>query len=206
MKFFERYDKVYCISLTRRQDRRDSFDAEVKKYDLGSYEFFDAVDGRTLKREDYIERIPLGNIGLTITTINLLENAIEKKYSTILLMEDDCVFTNEINCIQDYIDLVPDDWDMLYFGGNHYNFHEHYRINEKILKIKKTHMAHCIAIKSKMFNILIEELKKFETENDNVYMKIQQNYNVYCVFPSIAKQIYGISDIQNGYTNFFWLD
>ena len=33
MKFFERYDKAYCISLKRRQDRRDAFDNEVKKYD-----------------------------------------------------------------------------------------------------------------------------------------------------------------------------
>jgi GR25 family glycosyltransferase involved in LPS biosynthesis len=205
MKFFERYDKVYCISLKRRQDRRESFDSEVKKYDLGSYEFFDAIDGKTLRREDYIERIPLGNIGLTMTTIKLLKKAIRKKYSTILLMEDDCIFTDEINNIQEYIDLVPENWDMLYFGGNHYGWHEHFRINEKILNIKKTHMAHCIAIKSNMFKILINELQKFETENDNVYMKIQQNYGVYCVFPSIAKQIDGISDIQNGYVNYLGL-
>ncbi len=202
MKFFERYDKAYCISLKRRQDRRNAFDAEVKKYDLGSYEFFDAIDGKTLNREDYIERIPLGNIGLTMTTIKLLKKAIRKKYSTILLMEDDCIFTDEINNIQEYIDLVPENWDMLYFGGNHYGWHEHFRINEKILNIKKTHMAHCIAIKSHMFKILIDELKKFETENDNVYMRIQQNYSIYCVFPSIAKQIDGISDIQNGYVNY----
>jgi len=205
MKFFERYDKVYCISLKRRQDRRESFDSEVKKYDLGSYEFFEAIDGKSLRREDYIERIPLGNIGLTMTTIKLLKKAIRKKYSTILLMEDDCIFTDEINNIQEYIDLVPENWDMLYFGGNHYGWHEHFRINEKILNIKKTHMAHCIAIKSNMFKILINELQKFETENDNVYMKIQQNYGVYCVFPSIAKQIDGISDIQNGYVNYLGL-
>lgn len=205
MKFFERYNKVYCISLKRRQDRRESFDSEVKKYDLGSYEFFDAIDGKSLRREDYIERIPLGNIGLIITTIKLLKEAIRKKYSTILLIEDDCIFTDEINNIQEYIDLVPENWDMLYFGGNHYGWHEHFRINEKILNIKKTHMAHCIAIKYNMFKILINELQKFETENDNVYMKIQQNYGVYCVFPSIAKQIDGISDIQNGYVNYLGL-
>ena len=120
-------------------------------------------------------------------------------------MEDDCIFTDEINNVQEYIDLVPENWDMLYFGGNHYGWHEHFRINEKILNIKKTHMAHCIAIKSHMFKILINELQKFETENDNVYMKIQQNYGVYCVFPSIAKQIDGISDIQNGYVNYLGL-
>jgi len=211
MKFFERFDAAYCISLDKRQDRKDRFLEEVKKYDLGNFKFYQAIDGQLLdlkeisNKKTFNPKIPLGNIGLILTTLKLIDDAIKNKFSTILLMEDDCIFTDEILNIQSYIDLVPNDWDILYFGGNHYSNAEMFKINDKVLKISMTHMAHCISIKSHMFEIIKNELEKFRTENDNVYMELQKKYNVYCIYPSVAKQIDGHSDIVNGYVNYLGL-
>jgi len=37
-KLFDKFDKVFCINLPHRTDRRESFISEVNKYDLGNFE------------------------------------------------------------------------------------------------------------------------------------------------------------------------
>jgi GR25 family glycosyltransferase involved in LPS biosynthesis len=216
INFFDRFDKAFCISLTTRQDRRDNFLEQVDKYNLGNFDFFDAINGKDINIEEFSKEFPEGTfwwlknhytngaVGLIKTSIQLFKTCIENNYSQILLMEDDCVFTEEINNIQSYIDLVPENWDMLYFGGNHYGTNSLHTVNEKIVRLSMSHMAHCIAIKSHMFKVILERLEKFDRECDVVYADLQKEYVVYCVYPSIAKQKGGHSDIQGYHTDFEW--
>ena len=150
-------------------------------------------------------RLNKGELGLVHSTIKILEESLDKKYKKILIIEDDCLFNENINEIDTYLDKLPNDWDFVYFGGNH-NIHVNSPypkiVNDKIVKVHNTFATHCIMIHERIIEILINELKKFEYPVDIVYQKLQDKYNFYCFNPLVATQMIGFSDIQNTNVNY----
>lgn len=198
------FDKTYCINLERRQDRWEECVEEFTKHNLFPIERFLATDGKTLNMPQF----PLkpGEIGLINTIVRLLQQAIKDNYDSVLILEDDVVFTPEINTIYEDFKYVPENWDMIYFGGNH-NFHNkgHFpqpiQINEKIIKLQHTYTTHSIGIKKHMFKVVIDFLS-LNKPLDVSYCDLQKKYNIYSFYPSVAKQRVSFSDIQGGITNY----
>lgn len=197
MKLFEYFDKTYCINLKHRTDKIKLFNDDCVKYDLGKYERFEAINGATI---DLPYNISKGNVGLIMSNIKILEDCVKNNYKNVLIIEDDCYFTDEVTNLLDNLNLVPDDWDMLYFGGNH-NTHVGVtppsKVNDLIVKLHHTYTTHMVAIKSHLFEPIISLLGKYEHPIDVAYTELQKKYNVYCFYPGIAKQRKGYSDIQN---------
>lgn len=197
MKLFDRFDKVYCINLEHREDRKNHILSECNKYDLGEVSFFNAFNGNNLSNP---YKISNGNFGLILTNIEIIKEAKNNNYKNILILEDDCYFTREVLNINTYFDALPDDWDMLYLGGNH-NTHvgnpPPIVINEKIVKLHSTLTTHFVAINNHMYDVILARLSKFDNPIDVVYTGIQKLYNVYSTSNTIAKQLNGYSDIEN---------
>lgn len=208
MKFFERFDKVFCINLDRRKDRMDSFQSQVDKYDLGSFERISAVDGRTLDIKSLGSKLLPGELGLVLTNIKIISESVKNSYQQILILEDDCSFTDEIKNIEFYFDKLPDDWEMLYMGGNH-NTHMGVEpplvINDKVCKLHNTYSTHLVALKNSIFSDILDRLNLLIEPLDLSYVKFQKSKNVYSFYPAIAKQIVDFSDIQNKKTDYNWL-
>lgn len=207
MRLFDRFDKVYLINLDRRPDRMVSFEGQVKKYNLGDYTRISAVDGNNINPKDYGSNLRSGELALVITNLQIFEDAQKNNYSSILILEDDCIFTEEILNIEEYFKALPEDWDMLYMGGNH-NTHgglaPPVKINDKVQKLHGTFSTHFIGINHKMIK-LINKFVNYTEQIDVCYTRIQKSYNVYSFYPAIAKQIVGFSDIQNSVTDYDWL-
>ena len=198
MKFFNYFDKAYCINLEKRNDRLVNFIAQVKTFDLGEFERIVAIDGQNIYPKDYKSKLLSGEIGLALSVKNILENAIMNNYDSILILEDDCIFTNEIKIIHEYFKLLPNDWDMVYFGGNHNTHAGHIppaKMNDKVCKLHHTYSSHCIGIKSNIYKNILNLLKPLNNPIDVVYTKIQKIFNVYSFYPAIAKQYLNYSDI-----------
>jgi GR25 family glycosyltransferase involved in LPS biosynthesis len=204
--FFEFFDKVYCINLKHREDRKISILNQCSKYKLGKINFFEAVNGNNHSNK---YNLLSGAIGLIMSNIEILKEAKEKNYEKILILEDDCYFTDEIQNINEYLDLIPSDWDMFYLGGNHQSGTQGVKppliINDKIIKLNNTLTTHFVAIKNKMFDVILDRISTFENPIDVIYTQLQRNYNVYCSCISIAKQINGYSDIENKIVDYHWL-
>lgn len=205
MKLFDRFDKVYCINLEHREDRKNHILSQCVKYDLGDLSFFKAINGNNIMNP---YRIPNGCVGLILSNIEIIKQAKNNNYKSILILEDDCYFTNEVLNIDSYFDALPDDWDMMYVGGNH-NTHmgdlPPKKINEKIVKLHNTFTTHFIAINHNMYDVILERLSKFNSPIDVIYAGIQKTYNVYSTSKAIAKQLNGYSDIENKVINYDWL-
>lgn len=208
MKLFERFDKVYCINLDRRTDRMSNFKKEVEKYDLGEYTRISAVDGENLNLNDYNGKLLKGELGLVLTNLEIIKNAKDNKYGKILVLEDDCVFTDEILKIDDYFKELPDNWDMLYMGGNH-NTHMGVQppkiINEKVCKLHTTYSTHFVGIKNTVYDHIIEILSRKDKQLDVSYVTLQKIFNIYSFYPAITKQIVDFSDIQKKIIDYNWL-
>lgn len=205
MKLFDRFDKVYCINLEHREDRKNHILSECTKYNLGDLSFFKAINGNNISNP---YRISNGCLGLILSNIEILKEAKNNNYKSILILEDDCHFTNEVLDIDLYFDALPDDWDMLYVGGNH-NIHmgdlPPKQINEKIVKLHNTFTTHFVAINNNMYDVILARLSKFDKPLDVVYAGIQKLYNVYSTSKPIAKQLNGYSDIENKVIDYDWL-
>lgn len=208
MRLFDYFDKVYCINLDRREDRMNSFNEEVKKYNLGDFERFSAYDGRTLNMSQYNTKLNPGELGLVLSNLELIKIAKKEKFKSILIVEDDCKFTDEVSTIEKYFNFLPEDWDMIYMGGNH-NTHMGVvppkKINELVVKLHSTYSTHFVGLNNTVYDHVEAGLTKFIEPLDVTYVRLQQIFNVYSFYPAIAKQIVDFSDIQNKITDYNWL-
>jgi len=98
---------------------------------------------------------------------------------------------------------------MIYFGGNH-NLHwsngvPNNIINDSVIKINHSFAIHCVAIKSYLFDEIIQMLSSYSQQIDVMYCELQKKYNVYSFYPAIAKQNVDFSDIQNKIVNYNYL-
>ena len=202
-KVFENFNKVVCINLHHRTDRKINFLSQCNIYNLGEFDFFTAINGNDLTNTHPISN---GNFGLIMSNIEILKKAKEDNLKNILIIEDDCIFNDNIKNIKPYLDALPNDWDMFYLGGNHNigwnGITEPVIINDKIVKLHNTYTTHFVLINSNMFDILINELSKFLHPIDVTYSMIQKKYNVYCTKNTIATQQEGYSDIENKMVNY----
>jgi len=194
------FDRVFCINLDRRKDRWLETVTELRKWDLfDGVNRFKGVDGSKLRYDNNIFRVNNGELGLLKTHIKLLQLAKTKKYKNILILEDDIEFTEEIKNLDEYMSLVPIDWDILYFGGNH-NLHEGEKINkinDNIIKCSKTYTTHCIVFRNTCYDKCLNLIKGCNKPVDIYYSELQKELNVYSFYPNIALQRVSYSDIQN---------
>jgi GR25 family glycosyltransferase involved in LPS biosynthesis len=207
MKITDFFDKTFCINLDRRFDRWSECVAEFDKNKLVGIERFRAVDGKDLTE------LPKGflttsRLALVLTNMLILAKAIEENYSSILILEDDVEFTKQVVNMKSFFDSLPEDWDMLYFGGNH-NTHVGSEpptiINDKVCKLHNTFSTHCVAINKSAFVKIYDRLKKCDNALDVIYVELQNTLNVYSFYPMIATQRVSFSDIENRVTDYKWL-
>ena len=80
-------DKVFYINLEHRTDRKESVLKELKKIGI--------IDEK-IERIDAVKTNP-GWIGCSLSHIKTLENAIENDYETVMIVEDDIIFNDDID-------------------------------------------------------------------------------------------------------------
>jgi GR25 family glycosyltransferase involved in LPS biosynthesis len=208
MRLFDRFDKVFLVNLDKRTDRLENFQKQVEKYNLGDYQRVSAVDGTTIDSKKYTNRLRPGELGLVLTNLSIIKLSKESNYETILILEDDCNFSEEIEKVDEYFSLLPSDWDMLYMGGNH-NTHMRVpppiKINEKVVKLHSTYSTHFIGMKNTLYEHIESMLSRYQEPLDLSYVRLQKIFNIYSFYPAIANQIVDYSDIQNNITDYRWL-
>lgn len=191
------FDRVFHINLDRRVDRNDNIINELNKYGIISNRI-SAIDGSVAEIPDYWNNSK-GSYGCLISHLNIIRHAKDMKYDNILILEDDVVFNEDINLIfESYFNEVPNDWDILYFSGNH-NEHCGYtvdKISEKVIKCKMTYSTHSYCINSKFYDTLISTLENSNKPIDVTYSDMQKNYNFYSFYPGLTSQRNDYSDIE----------
>jgi GR25 family glycosyltransferase involved in LPS biosynthesis len=205
MELFDEFDKTFLINLERRKDRLDSFDEQVKSLNLGEYERFDAVDGKKIDLSQYKTSLNSGQLGLILTVIDIIKICKEKNYKNVLILEDDCIFTEKNINYKNILSYFPSDWDMIYFGGNHNNhmgWEQPKEVNEKIIKLSNTFSTHFVVIKNTLFDHLLTILPKYKEPLDVTYVRLQKIFNVYCLKDGITTQKIDYSDIENRITDY----
>jgi GR25 family glycosyltransferase involved in LPS biosynthesis len=203
MGFNRYFENIFCINLEKRKDRWDSFTKEMKKNSITGVVKYKGIDGGEIYNPT---RMLNGELGILLTHLSLIKECKNRNYENVLIFEDDLVLHENYNNLDDYMSQVPNDWDFIYFGGNHVYGDKPEKINDNTLKLNYTVSLHCVAIKNTMFDIIIDKLNKFEKQVDACYADLHKSVNCYGITPNIALQKEGFSNIQNkivNYNNFF---
>lgn len=141
-------DKIYVISLKKNRERANNVIKELNK--LGGIflncSIFDAIDGSKLTQKEinnylsikaqytlknpstYDEIRAVGEIGCYLSHYKIWEDIILNDFKNCIIFEDDAFAEENYKTIMNYINTIPNDYDIAYLGWwNRYS----YKYNKK---------------------------------------------------------------------------
>lgn len=196
------FDKIYCINLEHRHDRWENCEKQFNKFNI-TVEKFNAVNGKE-ETPNGVGKLMPGEVGVIRSNFNVIKDAKEKGYKSIVIFEDDVELCENFNeKFMNYYDMVPKDWCFLYMGGNHVGGVS--MINENIGKMNHTYAIHAICVKEDLYDHILEMLKEERVQVDVTYAQLQKIFPSYVIRPHLAWQKDGYSDIQGGYQDYNFL-
>ncbi len=165
------FDKILYLNLDRDQDRNESM---LKKFEARGITNFERVAGEEVHEipdqvlwRNFIKndrKYVLGQLGCREAHLKAIRLAKERGYSSVLIFEDDIEFLEDPNILLTINQEILNDWDMLYFGG----LVEPFFRNQIVC-------AHAYAIRSHMFDDILEMGANSGMEIDNFYAKVMQH-------------------------------
>lgn len=157
---------------------------------------FAAIDGYKVTIQRGIGK---SEIGCLLSHLQIIEAAKFYDLDYVTIYEDDIEFHPDFINLFD-MSVVPDNWDMIYLGGNDIKPVIH--VNDKISKLTGTFTTHAYMIRNNMFDRLIELLTWAEKQVDLYYCDLHPYINAYGFRPKLAFQRACYSDIQNNFMNY----
>lgn len=189
------FDKIYCINLDEAKDRWVDCLNQFKHFNI-EVERFSAI-----KPINGNNKLNKGQLGILRSNLELIKKAKELNLSNIVILEDDFLFVNDFNDkLSDSYNKIPNNWDFIYFGGNHIG--KLIKVNDNIYKMSHTYAIHSIVIKNTLYDTIISELSKEELPVDVYYANLMNRFNAYVIMPHISTQKAGYSYIENEYRNY----
>lgn len=175
--------KKYIINLAHRFDRRKAMSEQCIKFDIKNAEYFNAVHHH------------VGWKGATISHMNVIRKAKELNLPYVIIMEDDCVLSDSFNKAIDKIDeIIPKNWDMIYYGANHLEGKPTPAVGDRILKCTYATSAMCYVVRNTMYDKILNTVQ-LDKPHDVYYAEMHKSINAYCVLPNLAWQSDSYSDI-----------
>ena len=190
------FDRVFCINLDSRPDRWQQ--SSVLFQQLGiDVERIPAVQGSATNL-NWPFPLKDGAIGCALSQLFTFKYARQLQLDNFLLFEDDIEFADNFNAkFADCVTQLPDDWDIVYFSGNHHLGPNLTQITDQIYKCEYTLAAHSVGFRHTMFDYFINTIIDLTKPCDVHYAESHRSFNAYVVQPHITGQRSDFSNIEN---------
>ncbi len=192
------FDKIFVVNLDRRVDRMESIQKQANELSI-TINRFPAFDGSILTtkpgKPPYKgwSTISMGNYGNVLSQRAIIQKALSNDWESVLILEDDASFDTK-DKIDEYLEAVPKNWDMIYFGGNHQSPLQ--RMDMLVGKCTYTLTAHAVGIRNTMYEHILHATRNLNVPIDLSYAELHRTYNAYSSIRNLATQIAGYSDIE----------
>lgn len=217
------FDKIVYINLDESTERKEEIEKQFNLINL-NVERYSAVNGKKLENPLTLTRkgrvfMNLGEVGCLMSHLNIIKQAKQEQLKNILIMEDDLLFRKDTNEIFDRLwQKVPDDWDVIYFTGNHRweygplkptqkdgkTIHDGRDQTEGIYRVTRMLTTGMYAVNSKVYDKLISSLENYTECVDNHLCMLQRDtsLNFYTFRPYLCVQKPGYSIVRGGYRDY----
>lgn len=145
-----------------------------------------------------------GAYGCLLSHLQVVREARQLGVPSVLIFEDDVVFDDHLEKkFSLYIEQLPPDWDMLFFGALHRD--EPIKVADNIARITQAYSTYAYVLRDTMFDDFIELNRKTERELDNNGIVLQQRFKCYCFMPHLAWVETDYSDAQQRLVDHWYL-
>lgn len=199
----------FCINLDDRPQRMIQAQAEFDRLGL------EVIRMQAMKGNPHgaVSKLLPNEIGCKQSHMNCIVAAARREWESVLIFEDDVVFAGNANKLfAQYMADMPDDWAMIYLGGNHWGWNlgerdkpQLERVAENVYRTRNTLTTHAYAIRWMVWGYALEEMMRHDVAVDVVYGYIQKEYPCYAIRPNLAWQRDGWSDINNKKCNYYFI-
>jgi glycosyl transferase family 25 len=193
--------ELYLINLEHRKDRFNLTNNLLKNYDFNGVNRFPAVNGKNITvnelnkivdptsmksildnyRTEHHE-LSYGAVGCYLSHINIWEKFKFDNIDYIIIFEDDALPNFTFYDLQEIVkNYVPDDWDIIFFGGI---FNGNNYINDYVIKITTFYQTHAYIINKKGALKLLSKVFPIKKQIDSFLSDLSSNNEV---------NIYGIT-------------
>jgi len=199
----ETFPYKICINLDRRPVRWQSMQLKFDQHGIHSVRRFSALDGDKMKLPANWVHTP-GAYGCLLSHLQVVREARRLGVPSVLIFEDDVVFDDHLEKkFSIYIDQLPSDWDMLFFGALHKD--DPIKVADNIARITQAYSTYAYVLRDTMFDDFIELNRKTEQELDNNSLVLQQRFKCYCFMPHLAWVETDYSDAQQRLVHHWYL-
>lgn len=156
-----KFDRTVCVNLDRRQDRWQEF-LNAFPNELGSVERYQAIDGKQVPHPTWWQAGG-GAWGCYRSHLRILEECLNNNIESCLFLEDDATFPADFGAKFDqFTSELPDDWGMIYLGGQHLFAKEHppVKVTERVYRPYNVNRTHAFAIRGKMMRTVYQHLTR----------------------------------------------
>jgi GR25 family glycosyltransferase involved in LPS biosynthesis len=173
------FDKIFYINLDKDVERNKKILEKLKINNITNYERVsgtiienvpDILYWRNFNQDSCNEKYVKGSLGCRNSHWRIMETSLERNYSKILILEDDIIFTEDVNKVFEQNIEKLSDWDMIYFGGKEEPFFSNQIVG-----------AYAYGVNRKLIEEIYYMLPSSGMEVDNFYAKIlyhmSYNYN-----------------------------
>lgn len=201
------FDRTYVVSLARRPDRLQAFFAGLPAAWATlapEPKPFAAVDGQLVPAPEWWKQ-GAGAWGCYRSHLAILERCLNENVDSVLVLEDDATFPADfVDRARTYLEHVPDDWEMLYLGGQCIKQAKPTVVNEHVLAPKNVNRTHAFALRGRAFlGRLYQHLHAWQTWKtghhvDHHFGRLHESgtVRVYCPAEWLVGQAAGKSDIK----------
>jgi glycosyl transferase, family 25 len=174
------------------------------EHDIRDVQRVSAVDGNIVALPHDWAHTP-GAYGCLLSHVEVVRRAREAGASDVTIFEDDAVFDPQFKeKFASFVEEVPDDWDMLYFGALHKD--EPVRLSEHVARIAKANSTFAYVIRNTVFDEFIELNSRAEHVLDMNSYRLQERFNCYCFMPNLVWVESEYSDVQNRVEHHWYLE
>jgi SAM-dependent methyltransferase len=185
--------EAYCISLDRRLDRHIQLGAALEQAGMEGVMRFPAFDAAALNLHHPLR--VRGEVGCYLSHLALLKTARARGLPAIAIMEDDIVFEDSFAAqFKNFVLHVPDDWDVLYFGGWH--VWDPAPVNSFVHRLTCTYGTTMVVLRAHAIATLLEGADEIRDQVDIYYSRFMDRLKFYAPVRAIAYQREGFSDVR----------
>jgi len=193
--------ELYLINLDHRKDRFDITNNLLNNYNFKNVIRFNAINGKNISKEELIKiiepsamksilnnyrtehhELSYGAVGCYLSHINIWKKLEFDNLDYIIIFEDDALPNFSFFDLQEIIkNYVPDDWDLILFGGI---YNKNNIVNNYVLKIFTFYEMHAYIINKKGALKLLSKIFPIKKQIDSLLSDLASNNEV---------NIYGIT-------------